>query len=56
MIIKSITKAESEEGRGKAKYPDISTLHTPGHFRLRSDFITCMARLSGGRAERGGLS
>lgn len=28
MIIKFITKAESEEGRGKAKYADISMLHT----------------------------
>lgn len=56
MIIKSITKAESEEGRGTEKDPDISMLHTPGHFRQRSYFITCIARLSRGIAERGGLS
>lgn len=31
MIIKSITKAESEEGRGTEKDPDISLLCTPGH-------------------------
>lgn len=51
MIIKFITKAESEEGRGKAKYTDISMLHTPGHFRQRHYFSTCTARLCGGIAE-----
>lgn len=54
MIIKSIAKAESE-GRGTDEYPDISMNFIPEHFKWRSSFITCTARLSGGITEQGGL-
>lgn len=37
---------------GKEKYPDISVLLCPEHYRRRSYFIMCVARLSGGELNK----